>query len=249
MFLHIALVIYVLTVLYGDSLLQSDAMLSLLQCVLLSFTSALDNFAVGASLGVHQRPLSQKLNCIVSVFNAAGALFSSGVGVLLGSQGTTIEALLCVAIFVWLGLSEAESFRRDEASPLADLAATGTWTLALPMTLNNLAGGVAGGLAGIRPFDMFVGSLVASYVMMFAGHLLAKRGMAAVQKRASALSDPRAIAATTFLCLALKQLMDAVGNLMGVLILLTILVMWAVYPRMAGVSLQRKQKSMEVFDV
>ena len=65
------------------------------------------------------------------------------------------------------------AFMGDEESVLAALALEGNaWKLALPMTLNNLAGGVAGGLAGVGALELGIGSFLASYAMMWTGHVL-----------------------------------------------------------------------------
>ena len=47
--------------------------------------------------------------------------------------------------------------------------------LAIPMTLNNLAGGVAGGAAGLSPIITAFYALLASFVMMSLGYTIGKR--------------------------------------------------------------------------
>jgi len=47
--------------------------------------------------------------------------------------------------------------------------------LALPMTLNNLAGGVAGGAVGLTPFMASSYALLASFVTMSFGHFIGQR--------------------------------------------------------------------------
>lgn len=178
-----------------------------MRCVVLSLASSLDNFAVGVSLGMYGRPLSMRVNIIVSACNAVGALLSSQIGVLLGQQAPDVAALLGAIIFVWLGYSEADSYRLDEASPLTNLAEAGVaWRLAVPMTLNNVAGGVAGGLAKVRSVDMFFGALVASFGLMFFGHLFGKYGSKLVNS-----IDPRLVGALAFTFLGTSQLADLVG--------------------------------------
>jgi len=46
------------------------------------------------------------------------------------------------------------------------------WRLALPMTLNNFAGGIAGGLSGASPAALGIGALLASFGLIWAGQVL-----------------------------------------------------------------------------
>lgn len=200
----------------------------LLQCTVLSVTSSLDNLAVGTSLGVHRKPLDVQLNAVVSVCNAAGAVLSSQVGMLLGSSAPDLAALLAAAIFGWLGACEADSFRKNEASPLVSLATTGVaWRLALPMTLNNLAGGVAGGLAGVGPLEMGLGALIASYVLMYVGHKFGDLASAFLNSR---WFDSRLAAAASFLGLCVQQLRpisDGLADVLTIVAALGLLHLWS----------------------
>ena len=65
----------------------------------------------------------------------------------------TIAPALAGLVFAFLARDELGSWARGEpSSPLAALAAEGVAVrLALPMTLNNIAGGLAGGVAGVPP--------------------------------------------------------------------------------------------------
>lgn len=58
------------------------------------------------------------------------------------------------------------------------------------MTLNNLAGGVAGGLSGSGPLAMGFGALVASFVLMACGHWLGGWATAGGKKSALAGAEP-----------------------------------------------------------
>jgi len=103
------------------------------------------------------------------------------------------------------------SYRRqlNESSDLAKLAVSGSaLALAVPMTLNNLAGGVAGGLSGSGPLGMGLGALVASFVLMASGHCLGRWASAGDDKKALAGTDPRLCAAFIFFGLATSQLLD-----------------------------------------
>ena len=90
---------------------------------------------------------------------------------------------------------------------MSSLALKGdAWKLALPMTLNNLAGGVAGGLSGYASFSMGAAAFLASFGLMALGHRTGKLGA-----NASAL-DPRLAATAAFATLGLQQLAGALGS-------------------------------------
>eukprot|EP00957_Ditylum_brightwellii_P179974 13709085-Ditylum_brightwellii.AAC.1 len=74
------------------------------------------------------------------------------------SLSTAIPSLLAAAVFAHLGKEEFMSYYDGEAiSPLVKLATESEGNailrLALPMTLNNVAGGMAGGVSGIGPLE------------------------------------------------------------------------------------------------
>lgn len=223
--------------------MEAGSVESLFKCFVLSVSSSLDNFAVGTSLGVAQNPLSIKLNAIVSFCNAVGALCSSEVGAFLGSMAPSIACLSAAAVFGWLGICEAASFRKDEASPLSSLAAAGVaWRLALPMTLNNLAGGVAGGLAGVHSLTMGFGAALASFFMMYLGYWLGRLGAEALK---SSCFDPRAGAAIAFLTLAANQVASSAGWMTGLCVLCFSLLSL----RVGITDVARSEKEFEFLDV
>lgn len=170
-------------------------------------SSSTDNFAVGLSVALAGSRLPPRVNLIISVCNALGALMSTGVGALLGRAAPTLGPAAAAAVFLYLAFEEITSFRQGErASPLARSASEGlVWKLALPMTLNNLAGGVASGILGVSPLVSGFGALVASYLMMAAGYHLGRRLGATVER----CLDPRVLAATIFVAVALTQIVDA----------------------------------------
>eukprot|EP00747_Dinoflagellata_sp_TGD_P106369 gnl/TRDRNA2_/TRDRNA2_169839_c0_seq3.p1 gnl/TRDRNA2_/TRDRNA2_169839_c0~~gnl/TRDRNA2_/TRDRNA2_169839_c0_seq3.p1 ORF type:complete len:349 (+),score=62.16 gnl/TRDRNA2_/TRDRNA2_169839_c0_seq3:90-1049(+) len=173
-----------------------------LQMLVLSTTSSLDNFAVGVSLGMMSLPLQTRVALIVACCNAVGAVLSSHVGMMLGSMAPSAAGVLAAIIFGSLGWEEADSYCEGEASTMSGLAAKGlAWKLALPMTLNNLAGGVAGGLSGIGPVTMGAGSLLASFGLMWLGH---KSGRMVARH-----FDSRVASAVVFFGLAGTQAYDA----------------------------------------
>ena len=123
------------------------------------------------------------------------------------------------------------AFWSDEESVLAALALEGNaWKLALPMTLNNLAGGVAGGLAGVGPLELATGGFLASFMLMWSGHaigcyiqrwhrLAAVRDADAAeaakksQRPSMGWFDARLLGAAVFFGLAYAQASEAVGGL------------------------------------
>ena len=123
-----------------------------------------------------------QLNLIVALCNATGALLATHGGKALHSINPNLSAWLAGCAFLYLGREEAHSWWNDEPSPLgkmANSAVTGRGSttlaslrLAVPMTLNNLAGGVAGGAAGVPPILNACCMFLASALMMGGGLLL-----------------------------------------------------------------------------
>lgn len=175
--------------------------------VILAFSSSTDNFAVGLSVALAGSRLPPRVNAIISACNALGALGSAGFGALIGNAAPSLAPMLAAAVFLYLAWEELSSWRRGErASPLARSASDGlVWKLAVPMTLNNLAGGVASGAVGVSPLVAGGSALGASYLMMYGGHLAGRKLGAVVEESV----DPRLLAAATFLAVALAQAVGA----------------------------------------
>lgn len=179
-----------------------------IDCVILSVSSSVDNFIVGVTLGVQGNVYSHELNAIVAAANALGAFLSSYVGRVMGKVVPTLAGLGAAAIFLYIGIDEFVSWSTKSSSALESLALRGNaWKLALPMTLNNLAGGMAGGVTGIRPVHMGLGAFVASFLFMLGGFYLGSLSSAAMH------FDPGIIAAIAFTGLGLVQLKDVVRDL------------------------------------
>lgn len=144
-----------------------------LEGFLLSLASSTDNFMVGLSVGIGNRSLSFGVNALISVCNATGAWLAGFGGSVIGQQlPSYVSPLLSVITFGALALKEFWEFyqtaRRKRSVRLNDsvqhqsnekyfldtnnssennvpkLDITRAMQLAIPMTLNNLAGGVAG---------------------------------------------------------------------------------------------------------
>ena len=174
----------------------------------LSVTSSLDNFLVGASLGLGGfARLSLSLNGIISFCNALGALSSTFVGRLFGAKAPAAAGCVGGAIFLWLGVGEAVAAASGGDSELSRAAAEGrAWVVAIPMTLNNLAGGVAGGLSGYSALAMGSAAFAASFSMMQLGFAAGRFGGEVDWL------DPHALAAAAFAVLAVSQLKEALDE-------------------------------------
>ena len=173
----------------------------------LALSSSTDNFAVGLSVELAGHELPRRVNAIIAVCNAFGALLSAAAGQLLSEHAPQLlPSLFAAAIFLYLGYDEFSSWRRgDVTSPLATKAAEGlAWKLALPMTLNNLAGGAAGGAVGIGPAQAFASALFASYLMCTGGSWLGQQ----VGARLERWLEPRLVAAAIFAGVAGMQMWD-----------------------------------------
>ena len=92
-----------------------------------------------------------------------------------------------------------------------------TIRIAIPMTLNNLAGGAAGGAAGINAKIAGIMALLASYCMMKLGHVFGLFLMKSVSSSSrkkndgnGTLFDTRVVSGLIFALLALMQLIQLV---------------------------------------
>uniref|UniRef100_A0A7S4P4K2 GDT1 family protein n=1 Tax=Paramoeba aestuarina TaxID=180227 RepID=A0A7S4P4K2_9EUKA len=178
--------------------------------IVLAIGSSVDNLAVGVSLGVSGQRLRPWVNFAIAGSNALGAFLASFGGLWMGEAIPTLAPLLAGVTFAFLSYSEFSSWYHHEESPLTKLAAEGVVIrLAVPMTLNNLAGGVAGGVAGVSPFVAALSVLVASAVMMWGGHRAGRwlGGTLPV--------DPCVVAGGIFAVLALTQFVDVITEVMG----------------------------------
>ena len=153
-----------------------------LHALLLSLGSSTDNFAVGLSLGLTRRKLDLSDNLVISTLNALGACISASggrwLGLLLASREDTslgssfpFASLLAGGIFAYLGFDELASRRSGGGDPCPAIGRPGGGVrdavrIGLPMTLNNLAGGAAGGAVGVGAVVFGVLALLASFAMM-----------------------------------------------------------------------------------
>jgi putative Mn2+ efflux pump MntP len=190
-----------------------EATVMMWYAILLACGSSTDNFAVGTSLGLSNKPLSLSANAIISLLNASGAYLSATGGHILGEFAPILATIFAAIIFGYLSTDEFISYRKRQKS---NVEATSSLTMksgssssealriAVPMTLNNLAGGAAGGAAGIDALTAGGVALVASFCMMKFGHVIGKHLM----KFIGGEIDTSIISGTIFGCLAILQLIQ-----------------------------------------
>jgi putative Mn2+ efflux pump MntP len=168
--------------------------------------SSTDNFAVGASLGISHRPLHATANVVISLLNGAGAFIAGACGHLLGEIAPALAVLFAALIFGYLAADELIAWKRgDGAESTLTMGRSGgvkdAMRIAVPMTLNNLAGGVAGGAAGIDPRTAGTLAVLASYCMMKMGHVVGEFLMPSLGRHV----DTRVISGAIFCGLSLSQ--------------------------------------------
>ena len=194
-----------------------EGLLLYLEALGLALSSSTDNLAVGASLGVSGRVLRGEFNLAISAANGLGALVAATGGHEIGQLASGAGAWVAASVFLYLAWQEASSLWRNEAaSPLLNLAERGVASaLAVPMTLNNLAGGVAGGVLGIGPLLAGSSACVASYIMMASGHFIGTHAHVLLRgtryywcHEGGSCLDVRHISASIFTLLALSQVLD-----------------------------------------
>ena len=127
-------------------------------------------------------------NMIISICNATGAYIAGHVG---SSTKMVLPKywapLLATIAFGFLAIQEFQTFyagwkqkqkqQNDEEDEHSNPTHTQFTTsraiqLALPMTLNNLAGGVAGGAVGVTPMEAGMYGFMTSFITMFSGELI-----------------------------------------------------------------------------
>lgn len=174
----------------------------------LSIGSSVDNFAVGMSVALAGRDMPWRVNAIIAACNASGGMVATAAGSFASEHAPQqLAQWLAAAVFFYLGYDEWSSWRRGEpASPLASRAGEGlAWSLAVPMTLSNLAGGAAGGAVGVGPLQAGVLTLLTSYIMCAGGARVGRM----VGKETHGWLEPRLAAAAIFACVAGLSLRDA----------------------------------------
>lgn len=161
----------------------------------MALASSTDNFMVGLSVGLSRKHLGLNANLLISFCNATGA----GVAGYLGGSLQQVlpiylVPLLAAVAFGVLSVQEFVSFhhnnclsnktkdenncqhteRSHESVQQQHLDTPRAIQLALPMTLNNLAGGVAGGAVGVSSLQASLYGLMASFWTMLLGYKLGR---------------------------------------------------------------------------
>jgi dipeptidase/putative Mn2+ efflux pump MntP len=185
---------------------------NLVLALALAIGSSTDNFAVGVSLGIAGHAVNVRLVGLIACANAVGSFVSTYCGQLLGSVAPHLASFFSAAVFAYLAYGEAGAWWASEESPLVTLAADGVvMRLAVPMTLNNIAGGVAGGVAGVSPLIGSVCVLLAAGLMMAGGQVFGQCCGRAIPV------EPALISACIFGALATYQLFYQLGECTGLL--------------------------------
>ena len=141
-----------------------------------------------------------------------GAYVSAASGHLLGELAPTLAVLFATIIFAYLAIDELLSWRNGIAESASTMEQSGGFLarsvrLGIPMTLNNLAGGVAGGAAGVDANTAFIMALLASFCMMKIGYSVGLYLNTSVNEMNKKI-DARLISGCIFACLAFTQLIQ-----------------------------------------
>lgn len=170
----------------------------MLHPLLLGVGSSTDNFCVGVSHGIQSNTdqfWNQKfvyLNVIISCCNALGAAYAGYLShIVLNLTNNQLNASESSksSVFLFSGLAfyylsyvelfAQSSYENNNDNIHIDTKRTRHDTLeaiklAIPMTLNNVAGGMIGGLSGIQWVHTMFFSFVCSFVLMSAGYGLSR---------------------------------------------------------------------------
>jgi putative Mn2+ efflux pump MntP len=211
---------------------EEDESYSLLKqhvdALLLAIASSTDNFTVGVTIGVCGKRLPLWVNGFISGCNASGAMMAAYGGALASQHMPLLAPLLAAFAFGYLSWSEMvnyysgrtkrqpskrkdddenENHRHEQQQPIGHqpLHLASVLRLALPMTLNNLAGGVAGGAAGLSPRMASAYALLASFGMMALGHSVG------IRMGRNLSYDPSLIAGILLAVLCLLTVNEAIG--------------------------------------
>jgi putative Mn2+ efflux pump MntP len=144
------------------------------QALLMALASSTDNFLVGVSVGLTRKPLSIKVLWGIALCNAVGGFLAAsggrlGVKYLMDESTANGFAGFAFAYLAWKEYVESLEEASSKGAPKQVSLA-----LALPMTLNNIAGGVTAGVLGVPPLWNFTYALAVSVLTMWIGYRLGK---------------------------------------------------------------------------
>lgn len=157
-----------------------------IDAVALALASSTDNFTVGFSIGIRRKHLGPWANVVISLCNGLGALVAVFGGRVIMGIIPSFANIAAALVFGVLGMVEIALYWNgcdDISSPASSSSSSvggamnlaQVLQLAIPMTLNNLAGGAAGGAVGLSPGMVGFFAVVASYAMMYFGHMAGYR--------------------------------------------------------------------------
>ena len=208
-----------------------------------AISSSTDNFVVGFGIGIRGISLGFHFNIIISFANALGAFCSTFFGATLldytrykdGTSSINLPSFLSSAIFLLLAIMEFQAYwmqRQNRGEPKASSCSDSNFQmapnvpdksqsiksamkLAFPMTLNNLASGVAGGIGGYSAIAMFGYAFFASFFLMivgsFVGYVLYQNNMKLMSNASNTINgeqDFALVSCALFLVLAWMQVYD-----------------------------------------
>eukprot|EP00746_Dinoflagellata_sp_MGD_P015848 gnl/MRDRNA2_/MRDRNA2_135439_c0_seq1.p1 gnl/MRDRNA2_/MRDRNA2_135439_c0~~gnl/MRDRNA2_/MRDRNA2_135439_c0_seq1.p1 ORF type:complete len:252 (-),score=47.26 gnl/MRDRNA2_/MRDRNA2_135439_c0_seq1:138-893(-) len=156
--------------------------------MVVSLATSVDNLAVAMAVGIAGMELLF-LDCFIIA--AVGGLATGLADLATTVAGQWLQAVsqLCAVFFIGLGLNEfwnyyqgthSDEKGKEEEETTKSFLALGKqqlspWALAVPLSLNNLAGGAAGGLAGAAFWKVGLGSAAATLIFMVAGNFAGRK--------------------------------------------------------------------------
>lgn len=184
-----------------------------IQALGIALASSTDNFLVGLSVGLTQKPLKRVVLWGIALCNATGCWIATSGGSWSARHldPKAANGLACLA-FSYLALKEYTDNNHNNNHAAQQQQAGNkpkhvSLQLALPMTLNNLAGGVTAGVLGVSAAHNFLYALLVSVLTMWVGYRLGKAFAGNLQTAASnrwIMYGPILI----YLTLALQSLVD-----------------------------------------
>lgn len=170
------------------------------QALCIAAASSTDNFLVGVVLGTEQHhqyhdgsSSSSPHHALVwgiAASNAVGCYLATATGSAVLQSSAGLQHVVAGAAFAYLGFKEYYYAEEEDGTTSSSSAPGGAeqqqqrqpqhlpptfWQLALPMTLNNLAGGVASGVAGVSCATASGYAFWTSAIFMYAGLWLGAR--------------------------------------------------------------------------
>jgi putative Mn2+ efflux pump MntP len=153
------------------------------QALVLAFASSTDNFLVGLCTGLVGKPLPVAVLWGISICNAAGSLVATAGGAFCANtlhatahlqHGLAAAAFGYLAWIEYRELPPTTATSSNQTGSSSSSRQQASLSLALPMTLNNLAGGVAGGVVGLSAVTASLYALFISVITMWVGYKLGR---------------------------------------------------------------------------